>query len=71
MPFAAIWMGLEIMILNEVSQTEGRQISYMWNLKKIIEINLFTKQKQTHRPENKLMVIKGEVGEKDKLGFMV
>jgi len=45
MPFAAIWMGLEIMILNEVSQTEGRQISYMWNLKKIIEINLFTKQK--------------------------
>ena len=21
----------------------------MWNLKKIIEINLFTKQKQTHR----------------------
>ena len=43
----------------------------MWNLKKVIEMNLFTKQKQTHRPENKLMVIKGEVGEKDKLGFMV
>ena len=28
MPFAAIWMDLEIIILNEVSQTEGRQISY-------------------------------------------
>ena len=28
MPFAAIWMDLEIMILNEVSQTERRQISY-------------------------------------------
>ena len=49
MPLAALWMDLEIMILNEVSQTEGRQISYMCNLKKIIEINLFTKQKQTHR----------------------
>ena len=28
MPLAALWMDLEIMILNEVSQTEGRQISY-------------------------------------------
>ena len=31
----------------------GRQISYnityMWNLKKTIQMNLFTKQKQTHR----------------------
>ena len=38
MPFAATWMDPEIVILNEVSQTEKRQISYdiayMWNLKK-------------------------------------
>ena len=27
-PFAAIWMDLEIIMLNEVSLTEGRQISY-------------------------------------------
>ena len=27
MPFAAIWMDLETVKLNEVSQTEGRQIS--------------------------------------------
>ena len=38
----------------KVSQTELRQISYdtayMWNLKKkMIQMNLFTKQKQTHR----------------------
>ena len=50
MPFAATWMDLEIIILSEVSQ---RQISYatayMWNLKKMIQMNLFTKQKQTHR----------------------
>ena len=36
MPFAATWMELEIIILNEVSQTK-RQIydtACMWNLKK-------------------------------------
>ena len=45
MPFAAAWM--EIIILSEVSQ---RQITYMWNLgKKMIQMNLFTKQKQTQR----------------------
>ena len=47
MPFATIWMDLEIIILSEVSQTE-RQISYdityMWNLKKTIQMNLLTKQ---------------------------
>ena len=46
MPFAATWMDLEIIILSEVSQTD---ITYMWNLKKMIQMNLFTKQKQTHR----------------------
>ena len=54
MPFAATWMDLEIIILSKVSQTELRQISYdtayMWNLKKkMIQMNLLTKQKQTHR----------------------
>ena len=36
MPFAATWMGLEIIILSEVSQTEKdkyHDITYMWNLK--------------------------------------
>ena len=35
MPFAAIWMDLEILILSEVSQTEKDKydITYMWNLK--------------------------------------
>ena len=39
-------MDLEIIILSEVSD-----ITYMWNLKKKkkIQMNLFTKQKQTHR----------------------
>ena len=45
-------MDLEIVTWSEVSQTE-RQISYdivyMWNLKEMVQVNLFTKQKQSHR----------------------
>ena len=35
MPFVATWMDLEIIIRNEVSQTERQiyDITYMWNLK--------------------------------------
>ena len=35
MPFAATWMQLEIITLNEVSQTKTNMydITYMWNLK--------------------------------------
>ena len=33
MPFAATWMQLEIITLNEVSQTNMYDITYMWNLK--------------------------------------
>ena len=52
MPFAATRMDLEIIILSEESQAE-KDIYYiisMLNLKKQkMQINLFTKQKQTHR----------------------
>ena len=44
------YMDLEIIILSEVSQRQiSHDITYMWNLKNIIQKNLFTKQKQTHR----------------------
>ena len=51
MPFAVAWIDLETVILSEVGQ---RQISYdtvhMQNLlKKMIQMKLVTKQKQTHR----------------------
>ena len=48
MSFAMTWMDLEIVILSEVSQTKKDKypdIVYMWNLKKMVQMNLFTKQK--------------------------
>ena len=50
MPFAAIWMNLEIIMLCEGCQTEKNKYYYitlMWNLK--TNINVFIKWKQTHR----------------------
>ena len=49
MPLAPTWMNLESIILSEVSQ-KRRQISYHLYVesKKMIQLNLFTKQKQTH-----------------------
>ena len=43
MPFGATWMDLKIIILSEVGQIEKDKynIIYMWNLKKMIEMNLF------------------------------
>ena len=51
MPFAAAWTDLEIVILSKSDREKqiSYDIAYMWNLKKIIQMNLFTKQKQTYR----------------------
>ena len=48
MPFAATWIDLEIIKVSEVNQTEKNKhhmILHVWNLKKMIQMNLFTKQK--------------------------
>ena len=48
-PVTAAWMNLEISILSEESQTEKdryiHDIACMWNLKKMIQINLYIKHK--------------------------
>ena len=52
MPFAATWMDLEIIILIEISQKEKdkyHMISLICGILKVIQKNLLTKQKQTHR----------------------
>ena len=49
MPLAATWVDLEIIILSEVSQRQiSHDITYMQDLK-MIQMNLYTKQKQSHR----------------------
>ena len=66
MTFAATWMELQNIILSEVSQRQTNIIwyySYMES-KKVIQMNLCTKQNKLRDTENKLMVTKGERGEK-------
>ena len=52
MLFAATWLDLEIIILSEVSQTEKDKflmISLKCRIWNMTQMNLFTKEKQTHR----------------------
>ena len=51
LPFAATQLDLEIIILSEVNQTEKDKydITYMWNLKKIVQINIFKTEVDTQR----------------------
>ena len=52
MTFTATWMDLEIIILNEVSQTEKdkyHKILFICGILKITQMNLFTKQKEIHK----------------------
>ena len=59
MPFAATWVDLEIIILNEVSQRQISHYLYVQS-KKVIQMKLFTKRNRLTDIENKFMVTKGE-----------
>ena len=57
MPFATIWMALEIVLLSEDRGGEIYDIPFMWNLKRN-DTNKITKQRLTDL-ENELMVVRG------------
>ena len=50
MPLAATWMDREMIILSlsEREKQMSRDITYMWNIKKMVQLNFYTKQKETH-----------------------
>ena len=64
-------MDLVIIIPSEENQTKEilYDITYMWNLKKLIQRNLFTKQKQTHR--HRKQAFGCQRGEKGRVKFGV
>ena len=71
MPLAATWMDLEIIILSEFRE---RQISYNNHLhvesKKIIQLNLFTKQTDSQAYIINFQLLKGKGGGgRGKLGW--
>ena len=70
LPFAATWMALEIIILNKVR--ERRQIlynTYICNIRNNKKMNLYTKQKQTHRHRKQIYGYqRRNVGGRNKLG---
>ena len=56
-------MDMEIHILSEVSQRQiPYDISHMWNLKTLMQMKLFTKQKQTYRTKTNLWLPVGNGG---------
>ena len=69
MPFAATWMDLEIRSKSDRERQISYDITYMWNLmKKMIQMNLFTRQKETHRSQKQTYGYqRGNVQGSDKL----
>ena len=70
LPFATMWMDLEIIILSEVSQKEKDKyhvISLTCGIQNMTQMNQSTKQKQTHRHREETCACQ-RGGERDRLG---
>ena len=64
-------MDLEVNTLSEVSQAEKNKdhdITYIWNLKIMIQMNLLIKQKQIHRHGKQSYGCQREIRGRDKSG---
>ena len=72
MPFAATWTDLEMSTLSEEIQTEKdkyHMISLTCRIENMIQMDLFIKQKQTHRLRKQTYGYqRGKGGGRDKLG---
>ena len=65
MPFAAIWMGPEIIMLSEVNQKEKdkyHMILFTCGAENMTQTNISMKWKQIHRQRKQSVVAKGERG---------
>ena len=64
MSFAATWLDLEIIILNQSDRERkiSHDITYMWNLKKQYKRTYLQNSNRPTDRENKLTVTKGEGG---------
>ena len=75
MPFVATWVDLEIIRLNRVSQSEKDKyhtiLSSFVPSKKMIQMNLFTEQKQPHRHRKQIYPYKRGNGEWAEVGINI
>ena len=63
-PFKTTWVQLQIIILSKFEKDKYRMISLICGMSNMTQMNLSTKQKQTHGIENRLVVAKGGRGER-------
>ena len=70
MSFAATWKDPEFIIESEVRQRKTKMIWYHFYVEflKLIQMNLFTRQKKTHRHRKQTYGYQRGYGRKDKLG---
>ena len=68
MPFVATWMDLEMIIISQSEKDKYMTLLICGILKKMIEMNLFTKRKQTPDIEKNLQLPKEKGKRIDKLG---